>query len=235
MVGGEMDGEAALEIFDAQGQVLASILRAHGAEGVDYRVDLRSEKFWWQGSDGVPLVQARTRVICSYALSNQSVLMGWANKSLPAQACIAPVQGMSDSYSELSERGAWQVAAQAALGAGAHFLYRAPNPQMWIFLGLWDVKTAESGAQTAPRSPRQHVLAVLQQLSGVEVAGHRRVLMRNYGASLRESASGLHAGQPWEAVVDGIGARLVALADADESEIAGGFAEMVAEAEAGLS
>jgi len=229
-----MNRDDALEFFGDQGALLAELLRAHQADGADFRVDLQAGKFWWENKAGIPLVQARTRVLCSYALSNQSVLMGWANQSLPANARIEPVDGMLKAYEEQSEEDAWGLAAEAAVGVGAEYIYRAPNPQMWVFLALWDAAPATTDAATAPQAPRRHVLALLDHMGAMEPSEERSTLMRNYGQSLSESAVDFHAGQPWAELVGEIGRRLATLATADDAAADDGLAELRVLAAAGL-
>ena len=224
----------ALDFFTTKAQVLGSVLRAHDAENADFRVDLREGKFWWQDSDGVPLLEARTAVVCTYALSNQSVLMAWGNQSLPPSACLPAVEDMQMAYDGQTAGDVWALAAQAAAGAGAEFLYRAPNPQTWIFLALWGVRTAGDDAATPPRAPRKHVLEILDHLRGMRPSEEQVLLLTNYGTALCESAVDFHAGHPWAALVGDIGARLVALASAAEDEVEAALAALKAEAEEGL-
>ena len=229
-----MTRDDALEYFGGQAQRLADLLRDHGAEGADFRVDLREGKFWWQDASGKPLVQARTRVICSYALSNESVLMAWANESLPAAARIDAVEGMEPAYEEQSGSDAWGLAAEAAAAGGADFIYRAPNPQMWIFLALWDVGAAHDDSATAPRPPRKHVIELLDHLGAMEPSEARATLMRNYGKALCESAEDFHVGQPWAALVGEIGRLLVENASAADADADDMLAELRVRADAGL-
>ena len=229
-----MNRDDALDFFGGQAQILAALLKAHNAEGADFRVDLREGKFWWQDASGTPLVEARTQVICSYALSNESVLMAWANESLPGPARIDAVEGMEGAYEGQEEADAWGLAAEAAATGGADFIYRAPNPQMWIFLALWDVGVAGAEAATPPRPPRKHVLELLDHLGAMEPSEERAVLMRNYGSALCESATDFHAGRPWAELVGEIGSRLVAMSTAEDTEADDTLAELRVRADAEL-
>lgn len=201
------------EQWSARQEVLTALLRAAGAEHHDFRVDLGLGRFWWQDpTSGRPSVVAETKVLGSWALSNRSVLAGWANKSLPPTATISAVLGVPERAICASEGEAWDWALSIAEGAGAHFVYRAPNAQSWIFLGLWSVRTAGPGdAPFAPGPPWAHVRYVLEQLSGPRADAERRTLMRNYGRTFVEDP--LRRGMPWEALHGELGAALIRLAD----------------------
>lgn len=212
---GDQEPQALEAHWATRQELLASMLRAHDAEKCDWRVDLGRGAFWWQRSDGTPVVVASTRGICSFALSNRSFLMAWANRSLPPNAAIPSIDGMAEAGTT-DEAGAWALAMEAGLRSGAHFLYRAPTPQMWIFLGLWDVRTA--GPQDAPfeaGSPwphAKHVVQTLREGLGTRPDPDLRTLLRNYGQTFRESR--IHRGTPHEAPLTALGEALITLADA---------------------
>ncbi|MCB9598840.1 MAG: hypothetical protein H6721_07750 [Sandaracinus sp.] len=201
--------------------LLAKMLDELGATNCDWRVDLGRGAFWWQRKDGTPVVVASTRGLCSFALSNRSFLMAWANQSLPPGAAIPPVEGMDDAGTT-DEAGAWAIAMEAGMRAGAHFLYRAPTPQMHIFLGLWDVRPA--GPEDAPfevGSPwphAKHVVSTLREGIGTRPDADLRTLLRNYGETFRTSE--VHRGTPHDAAVKELGAALQALADAPNETVA---------------
>jgi hypothetical protein len=209
-------------------ELLGTLLAAHDAQNCDYRCDLVQGHFWWQRREsGKPVVVAAARVLCSYALSDSSVLMGWANRSLPDHSRVPAVPELPERL-QCNEVEAWQLAMRIAEACGAHFIYRAPNPQLWVFLGLWDVRSA--GPDEAPfvaGSPWPHVSTVIASLS--EAKGERRidelrVLLRNYGQTFIDSP--IHHGTSVERPLREIGERLVALASAGEAELARGLEEV---------
>ena len=214
------DAQALEAHWSARQELLASLLRGHDAEKCDWRVDLGKGLFWWQRADGTPVVVASTRGICSFALSNRSFLMAWANQSIPKGAAIPEIDGMPPA-GNTDEAGAWAVAMEAGLRSGAHFLYRAPTPQMWIFLGLWDVRTAGPGDTPfeagSPWPHAQHVVSTLREGIGTRPDPELRVLLRNYGQTFRESR--IHRGGPHEAALTELGDALVALADAPPESV----------------
>ena len=61
-------------------------LQEHKADQAPYRVDLEKRKIYWVDQYELSLVVADCRVLLSYALSNNSIMMGWANRSL-ADGC----------------------------------------------------------------------------------------------------------------------------------------------------
>lgn len=201
-------------------ELLASTLRELGAKNCDWRVDLGRGAFWWQRKDGTPVVVASTRGICSFALSNRSFLMAWANRSLPPGVAIPPVEGM-DEAGTTDEAGAWAIAMEAGLRVGAHFLYRAPTPQMHIFLGLWDVRPAgPDDAPFAVGSPWPHaqrVVSTLRESLGARPDPELRTLLRNYGQTFLTSE--VHRGTPDEAALKALGVALEALADAPQEHL----------------
>ena len=140
-----MDDDTLKETWNERGRRLQALLEAYGAVDLDFRVDLGKCRLWWQHDDGTPVVVASARVLLSYALSNRSVLMGWANRSLPPDASVSVVAGVPERIPEGSEADAWTWARRVAEASGAHFIYRAPKPQSWVFLGLWDVRKVAEG------------------------------------------------------------------------------------------
>lgn len=206
---------------------LGALLRAHGAEQHEFRVDLGEGRFWWQDEAGVPSVVAETKVLGSWALSNGSVLAGWANRSLPPGAVTAVVAGVPERDLIDDELDVWDWALAIAEGAGADFVYRAPNPQNWIFLGLWNVRTAaKDEARFLPGSPWAHVRAVLGELSAPRDDGERRTLMRNYGLSFVDHAA--TRGTRWEKPLRVIGEELISLASAPAVQVAAGLKSLAA-------
>ncbi len=203
-------------------ELLQTMLRAHGALGHDWRVDLAVGRFWWQApGTAKPVVVASTRVLCSYALSNKSVLMGWANKSLPSSATVPRIAGIDDGYRDQEGVDAWRHAMRIADATSAHFLYRAPSAQSWVFLGLWDVRTAAANeAPFAAGSPWPHVRAVITELARMvaEAPDEARTLARNYGQTFIEDH--LREGTSHAAPLRAVGARLVGLASGDAGVLA---------------
>lgn len=201
---------------------LGALLRAHGAEQHEFRVDLGQGRFWWQDASGVPSVVAETKVIGSWALSNGSVLAGWANRSLPPGAATAPVPGVPEHGAIDDELEVWDWALAIAEGVQADFVYRAPSPQNWIFLGLWNVRAATPGeSRFEPGSPWRHVRAVLTELSAPRDDRERRTLMRNYGQSFVEEPA--TRGTRWEQPLRVIGEELISLASAPAVQVAAGL------------
>lgn len=210
--------------------ILQAILRAHGAIDHDFRVDLGLGRFWWQDPrTGQPSVVAKTRVLCSWARSNGSLLAAWENRSLPESAAVRPVPGVEPRLSGLSENEAWDHALAIADGAKAEFVYRAPNAQMLIFLGLWQV--ASAGPEEAPFEPGppwQHTRAVLDALAGMTDGEQLRVLARNYGQSWVEDH--VRKGTRWQKQLQSLGERLVILSTSrDDAAVRDGIDALRAE------
>jgi hypothetical protein len=214
--------------WNARQRILQQLLAANGAEGHDFRVDLGHGRFWWQDPDsGRASVVASARVLCSYAWSNQSVLAAWANQSLPEGGGVPAVPDVPDRIADCSAEEAWELALEIAEGSGAHFVYRVPSTQMWIFLGLWDVRPAGPGdAPFQASSPWPHVLEVLTQL-----IDHVRtnvddtmVLARNYGHTFVENE--IHEGTPTGDALRSVGERLVALGEGDPEVMPSGLAAL---------
>lgn len=217
------------ERWSVRQDLLGSLLRAHGAGEHDWRVDLGAGRFWWQDpASGRPSVVARTRVLCSWALSNGSMLAGWANRSLPESARVPAVPGIAPSAPCADEGEAWARAFAIADGTGAEFIYRAPNAQLWIFLGLWDVRTATAGeAPFEPGPPWAHVAAVLDNLAPVGAPAELRLLARNYARTWIEDEA--RRGTRWEAPLRAFGQRLAALAERDDAALREGIGALARE------
>jgi hypothetical protein len=171
-------------------------------------------------------VVAETRSLLSYALSNRSLLMAWANTSLPAAAAVAEQDGVPDRLTQVEEGEAWRWAMRVAERAGAHFLYRVPTPQMWIFLGLWDVRPARPGDEPfSARAPWPWVRGVLEALTEALANGRDvRPLARGYGRTMAEDE--VRRGTPTHTRLVSVGERLAALADAEDQTIASGLVEL---------
>lgn len=204
--------------WPARAALLRQLLEAHDAADCDYRADLGRARFWWQSKrDGRPLVVAEARVLCSYALSNRTLLAAWANAQLPAVAAVAAVHDVVDVVDDADEADAWAYACAIADGCGAEFVYRAPNPQTWVFLGLWNVRAAADDDDAfVAAAPWPHARAVVGALLRVVDPAHRRTLARNYGRSFEENA--LVAGTAWEAPLRAAGRQLMALAERDDDD-----------------
>jgi hypothetical protein len=207
---------------------LRALLTMHGAMGCDFRVDLRRGVFFWQHeTTGKPIVVAGARALASYALSDRSVLCSWANRSLPDRARVPRVGSIADRV-VTDEAGAWRIAMEIGDACGAHFLYRAPNAQLWIFLGLWDVRAAgPDEAPFEPGSPWPYALQVIEMLLASEnerADAELRVLLRNYGRTFVESH--VHRGTKAEQALREIGERMIAVADEHAIERARVLAEL---------
>jgi nucleotide-binding universal stress UspA family protein len=213
------DHEAPTERWNERQDRLQALLAAHGAAGLDFRADLGKGRFWWQDADGAPVVVASVRLLLSYALSDQSVLMGWANRSVPSHATVPMVGDMAERVPDCSEADAWMWARRVADAVGAHFIYRAPSPQSWVFLGLWDVRRAGEGDEPfVAASPWPHVVDVLENLVEAVAEGRDvRVLAHGYGRTFIESH--VHRGTPAGERLRSIGERLAALANDESPEL----------------
>jgi hypothetical protein len=218
-MGGDVDDDTLREHWNERGRQLQALLVSLDAANLDFRVDLAKGRLWWQPSDATPVVVASARALLSYALSNGSVLMGWANRSLPPDASVPVVAGVPERISECSEAEAWTWARRVADASGAHFIYRATNPQSWVFLGLWDVrKAAEGDAPFVAASPWGHVVRILEGLAeALAGGGDIRVLAHNYGRTFVHDH--LRRGTPEGERLRSIGERLAALATRELPEI----------------
>ena len=134
-----------------------------GADEAAYRVDLEKRKIYWVNELGLSLAVADCRVLLTYALSNNSVMMGWANLSLSEGSAIEKIEGMEDVYSDCGPEDVWSLSVRAASWVQADAVYRTPSPQSWIMLGLWNLRPG-GAEQFTSGSPRGHVLKVLESL-----------------------------------------------------------------------
>jgi hypothetical protein len=209
---------------------LDALIDAHRAGGLNYSCDLNKGRFWWRRADGTPVVVASARALLSYALSDRSILMGWANSSFPPHATVSSIAGIPEHIAKCSEADAWLWARRVADASGAHFIYQAPSPQSLLFLGLWDVRTAAEGEDPfVPGLPWPHVVDVLEHMiealdSGRDVRG----LARNYGRTFVESH--VHRGTAVGDRLRGIGERLAALAEREPPDVGPGLAALCNEA-----
>ena len=177
---------------------------------------------------GKPL-QARTRVICSYALSNESVLMAWANESLPAAARIDAVEGMEPAYEEQSgsDAGAWRPGGSAG---GADLSIGHPIPRCG---SSWRSGTWGRPMTIRPlRRPRKHVIELLDHLGAMEPSEARH-LDAQLRKALRESAE-IFTWATRAALVGEIGRLLVENASAADADADDMLAELRVRADAGL-
>lgn len=166
---------------------LQDFLKEHRAAEAEYRVDLTRNLFYWVDQSGESLVVADAKVILSYALSNRSILMGWANRHLEPGYTIDEVPELEDDYEDCNPEDVWAISIQAAEAAGCDFIYRAPSPQNWVMLGLWNVRTG--GERFEGGSPVSYVETLLQTLlREVENEG-LSVLLDNYGETVLQQAT----------------------------------------------
>lgn len=165
-------------------------LQMHRAQSAEYRVDLQEEKILWVDERGQALVVADCKALLSFALSNRSILMAWANQSLTSGA-IDPVEGYESYYIDCEPEDAWELAMELGDAVKAEALYRAPSPQSWVMLGLWNLR-AGSGERFDAGSPAGHVLTVLEQLARHPREEELPVLLDNYSEQFLHLAEHTH-------------------------------------------
>lgn len=177
---------------------LKAFLAAHGASEAPYRVDLEKGKVFWVDAQGLSLVVADCKVLLSYALTNRSILMAWANGSLAPGSSIPRQAGFPDSDGPCTPETVWDWTLRLAEQLGAEAVYRAPSPQNWVMLGLWRLR-AGGAEQFFSGSPARHVVHVLELLgrhpSGPELAE----LLNNYAQSFLQLADHPHKHTAYEA------------------------------------
>lgn len=140
---------------------------------------------------------ADCKVLLSYALSNRSILMAWANSSLSPDTGIEPLDGFESIYHDCDPEHVWQLSMAAADEVGAEALYRAPSPQSWVMLGLWNLRSG-GAEQFYSGSPQEFVLRVLSQLADHRELEELPVLLSNYSQSLLQLADHPHKGSDFE-------------------------------------
>ncbi|MFZ5479622.1 MAG: DUF6882 domain-containing protein [Myxococcota bacterium] len=202
------------ERWHARQEELAARLRAWGAGGHEYRVDLETGRFWWLDANGLPSAEAECKAIASYALSNNSVLMAWEVDSLRGAAAIEPVEGIPHYLEDAAPGDAWALTLLAADACGCDYVYRAPGAQTWLFLGLWNVRRVAGDAPVSVSgTPQEHVRDVLVTLIGalVEEPDRWRVLARNYGTDIVESSRYTWRGTASAETLRAVGTALIAL------------------------
>jgi hypothetical protein len=177
---------------------LREFLAEHGAEEAPYRVDLAARKIFWIDPMGLSLAVADCKVLLSYALSNRSVMMAWANSSLAPNCGITEIEGFDSYYPDCEPGDVWSLAVEASTAVEADALYRAPSPQSWVMLGLWNLRAGGS-EQFFSGSPKAHVLTVLSRLMEHPYADELAVLLDNYSESFLQMAGHPHKGTEYEA------------------------------------
>lgn len=170
----------------------------HKAEDAAYRVDLTQGKIFWVDQMGLSLVVADCKVLLSYALSNESVLMAWANESLGAGVGVEAVDGFEPLYPNCSEEEVWSLTTEVAQAVNAEALYRAPSPQSWVMLALWNLRPG-GPEQFHSGSPQQYVLTVLTKLKAHNAFEELPRLLDNYAQSFLQLADHPHRGSDYEA------------------------------------
>jgi hypothetical protein len=176
---------------------LRDFLRSHGAEDAPYRVDLSERKIFWVDPLGLSLAVADCKVLLSYALSNRSVMMAWANSSLAADCGIPEIDGFDPYYADCEPEDVWSLATDAGSAVQAEALYRAPSPQSWVMLGLWNLRSGGS-EQFYSGSPKSHVLTVLGRLMDHPYPDELAVLLDNYSESFLQMAGHPHKSTDFE-------------------------------------
>lgn len=179
---------------------LRDFLTKYGAADAAYRVDLSERKIFWVDALGLSLVVADCKVLLSYALSNRSVMMAWANTSLAPDCGVDETEGFDSYYGDCDPEDVWEITTEIGSVVGAEALYRAPSPQSWVMLALWNLR--QGGAeQFYSGSPSNHVITVLQRL--IEHPNHSElaVLLDNYAESFLQMAGHPHKGSEFEAVL----------------------------------
>lgn len=176
---------------------LRNYLRDHGAEEAPYRVDLGERKIFWVDELGLSLVVADCRVILSYALSNRSVMMAWANSSLAPDCGISELEGFPPYCHDCEPEDVWELAVTAASAAEAEAIYRSPSPQSWIMLALWNLRPG-GAEQFYSGSPREHILLVLNRMIEYQDSPEWQVLLDNYAESFLQMADHPHKGTSFE-------------------------------------
>ena len=176
---------------------LRAFLQSHGAEEAPYRVDLGERKIFWVDPLGLSLVVADCKVLLSYALSNRSVMMAWANSSLAPDCGINEVEGFDAYYADCEPEDVWSLATDAGSAVGAEALYRAPSPQSWVMLGLWNMRRG-GPEQFYSGSPKNHVLTVLGRLIDHPYPDELAVLLDNYSESFLQMAGHPHKSTDFE-------------------------------------
>ena len=163
-------------------------LQKHGADLAPYRVDLDKKLIYWVDDYELSLVVADCRVLLSYALSNRSVMMSWANRSLAKGSGIEPVEDLEDLYTDCEPEHVWELTMFAASAAGAQAIYRTPSPQSWVMLGLWNLRPG-GREQFTSGSPKSHIVQVVTSLLNHPDFEERQVLLDNYAESFLQMAS----------------------------------------------
>jgi hypothetical protein len=163
-------------------------LETHSADKAPYRVDLEEKKIYWVDEHELSLVVADCKVLLSYALSNNSVMMAWANRSLAPGSAVEQVEELDDVYADCDQEQVWALSTFVAGHAGAQAIYRTPSPQSWVMLGLWNLR-AGGAEQFTSGSPKSHVLQVIQSLLRHPDFDERQVLLDNYAESFLQMAS----------------------------------------------
>ena len=176
---------------------LRDFLTARGAEHAPYRVDLQEGKIYWVSPLGLSLALADCKMICSYALSNRSILMSWANESVNPNAAIGEMERLPNMVSDCEPEEVWELSQVVGEAVGADALFRATSPQSWIMLALWRLR--DGGAeQFKAGSPRRHIAKVLDKLAAHDDYSERRILLDNYAESFLQLASQPHKGSEYE-------------------------------------
>jgi len=149
-----------------RGQELLLKLQAMEAADYEYRADLRDGRFVWLSPEGHVAVEAKAKVVCSWARSTSVVVMAWVDP-LMREVGISRVEGMASEMDDVNEAGAWHAAMRAAEACVAEYIYRVPTPHASYFLALWELRPSRIDSGFCPSTP---VGLVLRELSEIRSA-----------------------------------------------------------------
>ncbi len=196
---------------------LAALFEEYGASRSDFRIDGDRNQFLLVDEHGLPLVAAEAKAILSYAFSSSSILMAWANESVPKKSAIKAQKDLPHYIPDASEEDAWHVAMIAAYTARAEYLYRAPSPQLLAFYALRNVRRAGAEDRFEAGSPRSFVMSVLVSLAPQleeKITTRAQKLFRNQGAVVAKQADLFPGDEKIQALLVETGATLARMGDA---------------------
>jgi len=148
-----------------RGQDLLLKLQAMDAADYEYRADLRDGRFVWLSPEGHVAVEAKAKVVCSWARSTSVVVMAWVDP-LMREVGISRIENMPSEMDNVNEAGAWHAAMRAAEACCAEYIYRVPTPHASYFLALWELRPSRIDSGFCPSTPVGLVLRGLSEIRG---------------------------------------------------------------------
>lgn len=163
---------------------LHTLLHDHEIAEESCRFDsISGQLHWYNSRNATPTIIARSKLLCTFSLSTQSITLAWAETN-SSGTNIAKIQGIPDIMTQCHRKDAEMIAMYLAKRTHAQYHYAIHKEENIYYFALWDIHLNPSQQASATANNPTFITQLLSSLA--ELLGDSQLSLKKKATMLKE-------------------------------------------------